>query len=102
MGDNKRRRIAGDIVQFRYPVYATQYYKARHAVDDNNNNRQGRLSFEETYMPQRWEMRQFGFILSLLLTNCHLTYNFFVYENKLDKPEFMQQLMRNILYGKTD
>ena len=71
-GENKRRRISGDIVQFSLPVYATQYYKARNAVDDNNDNLQGRLSFEETHMPQRWEMMHFGFILSLILTNCHL------------------------------
>ena len=98
-GKNKRRRIAGAIVEFKYPVYALQYYRARHAVDDNNNNRQGRLSFEETYLPQGWEKRQFGFILSLILTNSFLACNFFLSHGKLSKSSFMQELMRETLFG---
>ena len=66
---------------------------AHHAVDDNNNNRQGALSFEDVFLSKSQENRQFGFIVASTVTNAHLVYNFFVYAQQskpnLNKAEFI-------------
>ena len=46
--NEKRSRVDGDLVKFQYGE-VMNWYCYRHAVDDNNNNQQGCLSFEEKY-----------------------------------------------------
>jgi len=53
------------MVAFKYGNYAISYYQSRHAVDDKNNNSQGRLYFEDTYLLRNCEHRQFGFIVAI-------------------------------------
>ncbi len=51
-GKTKTRWVGGKLVQFKYGQMHNAYYYGRHAVDDNNNNRQGCLSFEEVFVPK--------------------------------------------------
>ena len=52
-----------NIVIFTYREVQTHDYFGRHAVNDNNNNQQGCLSFENVFVPKDWNKRQFGFII---------------------------------------
>ena len=87
-GKPKKRRVGGELVQFQYGEVMNWYYFGRHAVDDNNNNRQGCLSFEEVFQMKDWTMRQFGFIIGLCQTNAFLAYNYFK-NNKLSENEML-------------
>ncbi len=84
-------------MKFQYTEMHNHYYHGRHAVDDNNNNRQGCLSFEEAFGKKDWEMRQFGFIVALCQTNAYLAYNYFRDGDgdgteKLSKAQFVREL----------
>ena len=68
------------------------YYYGSHAVDDNNNNRQGCLSFEEVLQMKDWTMRQFDFIIALCKKVAFLVYKYSK-NNKLGE----QQMEGNIL-----
>ncbi len=86
-----------------YSEYMHWYYYGRHSVDDNNNNRQGRLSFEETFRPDRWDLRQAGFIFALCQVNGMLAYNFFN-RNRSNKSlhskgEFTQKLSQSLIFN---
>ncbi len=48
-----------------------------HAVDDNNNNHQGWLSFEESFTFDYWDLRQFGFIVTISHVHTMLANNYF-------------------------
>ena len=48
-GKPKKRRVGGELIQFQYAEMMNWYYFGRHAIDDNNNNCQGYLSFEEVF-----------------------------------------------------
>ena len=48
-GKAKKRRVGGELVQFQYGEVMNNYYFGSHAVDDNNNDPQGCLSFEEFF-----------------------------------------------------
>ena len=76
-GKTRKRRVGQELQQIRYGEYQDWYYFGRHAVDDNNNNRWGILSFEETYCSDLWDLHQFGFIIALHQTNSLLAYNYF-------------------------
>ena len=65
-------------VSFQYPDVVKKYYKARHAVDDNNNIRQGSFSLEAILGSKRWDMRQFHALLAMSEVNAMLGYNHFV------------------------
>ncbi len=41
--DKRKRRVGGELIEIDYSEYIYWYYYGRHSVDDNNNNRQGRL-----------------------------------------------------------
>ena len=56
-GKNKMRRVGGELVRFKYGEIQNYYYYGRHAVNDNNKNKQGCLSFEEVVLFKDWEMR---------------------------------------------
>ena len=85
-GRNKKRRVGGELVEFQYGEVMNWYYYGRHAVDDNNNNCQGCLSFEEVFQMKSWAMRQFGFTMALCQTNAFLAYNYFK-NPKLDEQQ---------------
>ena len=101
-GRKRKRRVGGQLVDILYGAYNHYYYYGRHAVDDNNNNRQGTLPFEETYAAKRWDLRQFGFIIALAMTNAHLAFNYFVKHKQGQdtwcKAEFMRQLARDLVH----
>ncbi len=99
----RKRRVGGQLVEINYSEYMNWYYFGRHSVDDNNNNRQGRLSFEETFTPARWDLCQFGFMIGLVQVNAMLAYNFFN-RHALNlaastKAEFTQSLAKDLLYN---
>ena len=48
-GKSLKRRVGTSLVEITYGEYMHWYYFGRHAVDDNNNIRQGCLPFEESY-----------------------------------------------------
>ena len=99
-GDPKKRRVGGELVQFKYGAMHNHYYFGRHAVDDNNNNRQGCLSLEDVFVPKEWEMRQFGFIVALVQTNAFLLYNFSRSQNGLQevpKAQFVRELCKEMI-----
>lgn len=69
-------------------------------MDDNNNNRQGCLSFEDVFVPKQWELRQFGFIVALCQTKAFLAYNYFTRSSsnsELTKAEFVRALAKELV-----
>ena len=83
-GRNQKRRVGGELVEFQYGDVMNWYYDGMHAVDDNNNNCQGCLSFEEGFQMKSWAMRQFGFIMTLCQTNAFLAYTYFKNKNAMN------------------
>jgi len=63
---------------FNYPDQVAKYYQARHAVDDNNNIRQGHLSFEAIMATRHWHYRQFHALIAMSEANAMLGFNHFV------------------------
>ena len=49
-GEQKYCRVGSNVVHFQNSEVQSNYYFGRHAVDDNNNNRQGNLSFEDVFV----------------------------------------------------
>ena len=102
-GRKRKRRVGGEMIELSYGEYQHWYYYGRHAVDDNNNNRQGHLPFEEAYCAKRWDLRQFGFVMALAQTNAMLAYNYFVRHKKglnpLPKSQFQRELAKDLVYN---
>ena len=78
------------------------YYLGRHGIDDNNRERQGSLSFEESFLPNDWNLRQFGFIVDAALANAHMACEYFVkgsVENRLTEPKavFVHSVMKGLM-----
>ena len=99
-GTKKKRRVGGELVEFQYGAMHNEYYFGRHAVDDNNNNRQGCLSFEDIFVPKTWELRQFGFIVALVQTNAFLFHNVSRVKaglEELSKGEFVRELCKEMI-----
>ena len=63
-------------MQLKYGVIHNHYHYSGHAVEDDNNNRQGCLSFGDVFVPNEWKLRQFGFIVALAQTNAYLLFNY--------------------------
>lgn len=88
--DPEERRVydrEGNYFSFRRNEPITDYYRARHAVDDHNHLRQGqRVSLERAWGSKFWENRQLAFVISATLTNAQLAYNHFV-AAKHGKPQ---------------
>ena len=104
-GRPKVRRVGGELVTFEYGEVQNHYYQGRHAVDDNNNNRQGCLSFEEVFQLKDWAMRQFGFVIALCQTNAFLAFNCFnVNKHSQDQPlgkaQFTRMLAKELIENK--
>jgi hypothetical protein len=74
----KRRRhpITGAPLQFAYPEVVSQYYRGRHAVDDNNNLRQGSCSLEARFEVRSWVLRQFIALIAISEVNALCYYNY--------------------------
>ena len=102
-GHKRKRRVGNSLIEISYGEYMHWYYYGRHAVDDNNNNRQGSLPFEETYATKRWDLRQLGFIIALTLTNAQLAYNHFnrlaKKETLVTKAEFLRSIGRTLIHN---
>lgn len=76
-GPVKRRRLEDNsVVEFHYPDVVTNYYQCRHAVDDNNNLRQGNVSLEEGLQFNDWASRQFVALSAVSEANALLFYNY--------------------------
>ena len=84
-GNTKKRRIGLELVEFNHGEAQTNYYCGRHAVDDNNNNRQGCLSFEDSFIPTDWNKSQFGCVMQTCQTNSHLE-NAHFSNSEVEKP----------------
>ena len=92
--------MGNDLVDIKYGEYLHWYYYDRHAVDNNNNNRQGSLPLEEAYCSKRWDLRQFGFIIELCQVNAMVAYNYFVRKHDGDfvnKETFLRMLGRDLI-----
>ena len=101
-GTPRKRCVSGSLVEVTYGEYMHWYYYGRHAVDDNNNNRQGHLPFEEAYCARRWDLRQFGFIIALAQVNSMLAFNYFVRRETKDfvrKAAFLRMLARDLIFN---
>ncbi len=73
------RTADGQTFSFKRNEPISDYYRARHAVDDHNHYRQGqRVSFEKAWGSKFWENRQFSFVVAATLVNAMLAYNHFV------------------------
>eukprot|EP00051_Salpingoeca_urceolata_P019793 m.292176 g.292176 ORF g.292176 m.292176 type:complete len:383 (+) comp19483_c0_seq3:1492-2640(+) len=81
-GKPRKRRVAGDLVDVQLFKNQWWYYYGRHAVDDNNNVRQGSLGIEEAWAPRNWQTRQLAFVISVCEANAFSAYNYFECEMK--------------------
>ena len=88
-------------MEFKYGEYQQWYYYVRHAVGDNNNNRQGCLSYEERFCPRDWSTRQFGFLFTVSLTNALHAYNHLVlmknHKKKISKSDFLCKIAEEMI-----
>lgn len=77
-GEMKGRRdpATNQRVEFEYPEVISQYYSARHAVDDNNNIRQGSRSLEAGFQVNHWPLRQFIALMAISEVNAMSFYNY--------------------------
>ena len=70
--DAKKRRVGLKLLQFEHGEVQKNHYYSKHAVDDNNNNKQGCLSFKESFLRNDWNVKQFGHVMSTCQTNSNL------------------------------
>ena len=99
-------------VEFRYTEPFANHFDYRHAVDDSNNLRHTKPSFEETWRTHRWVIRALGFVIALCEVNTFCAMRYFVWSKKKDNspnPTFLQfrrelsmQLLHNTLDKDTD
>ncbi len=79
MGVRQRRHKPGTttILTFQHPQLISEYYATRHAVDDNNNLRQGSLRLEDGLAVRSWHIRQFFALMAISEVNalCFYTHN---------------------------
>lgn len=89
--ETKRRRDpeTKTVIEFHYPEMIATYYKARHAVDDNNNMRQGSMGLEEGFPVHTWNLRQFIAMTAVSEVN---SLNFYNHRRKMDDPEQFKPL----------
>lgn len=90
-GEAKKRRnpSTGAIVSFQYPNVIANYYMARHAVDDNNNLRQGSISLEATVGTTNWALRQFFALMAMSEVNALLLYNVMQEKKRKDRVSLL-------------
>lgn len=85
----KRRRnpATGALVEFSYPDIVDTYYRARHAVDDNNHIRQGSMSLEREFEVRDWPKRQFLALTAISEANAYAFMNYDVQERRKYEPQ---------------
>ncbi len=79
--DKRRQRVKGSLGNVNYSEYMYWYHFECHAVNGNNYNFQGHQSFEETFTPYCWELRQFGLMIVVCQVNSILAHNTLVCYN---------------------
>jgi hypothetical protein len=103
VGTEKTRRDpdTNQLVKFRFPMVLDDYYFARHAVDDNNNWRQGTLNLEESISTQSWLFRQFTFFSGLTESNTYLAYNYFCRsgQEQMAKRDLRAKLSKELIFN---
>ena len=57
-------RVGSESAQFKHGEVKNHYYYGMHALYDDKNNRQGYLSFEEEFISNDWNLKQFGCVTS--------------------------------------
>ncbi len=72
-----KRRVGRNLVEIDYLEYMHYYYFGCHAVNNNNNNCQGRPTLKKTFTPDQWELRHLGWIIALTQINSMPAYNLF-------------------------
>ena len=80
----------------------SDYYAARHAVDDNRRSRQGAAGgLEQAWGARDWEMRHLAFLVALCEANALRAYNHFVVAKRAaGRPgETLCDFRRNIVKG---
>lgn len=74
------------------------YYRAKHAVDDNNHLRQGHINaLEASWASKRWIVRQFAFIVALAQTNALVYHNYRSPDAKMTAHQFGETLASELL-----
>lgn len=71
-------------MSFRYTDAVHDYFFARGAVDRNNKQRQGGLSFEQGWQTTKWHIRMFAFLVGVSETNAKFAASYFRDANKED------------------
>ncbi len=60
------------------------------------------LSFGDTFTPDRWDLRQLGFVIAIIKVNSMLGYNYFwcttTYHPMLDKATFTREIASALIY----
>jgi hypothetical protein len=88
-------------LRFRHCQIDHNYYKARSAVDINNNRRQHDTPLEDVWKTQSWAHRVFTHLLATSEANANLAYNHFVLKPKNSQPlsqkEFRRLLARELI-----
>jgi hypothetical protein len=85
-----RKSVLGayETVKFKRTEVASAFYESRHAVDDNNNLRQGRASIESTWLTHQWFHRTLAFIIGVCETNAYSCYRFFNLDESKNMSHF--------------
>ena len=98
----RKNTIGGyEAVRFKRPEVASVFYESRHAIDDNNNVRQGRSSIEGSWGTHQWYLRTFAFIMGICEANAFSIYRYFNRDddNKLSHFDFRVAICDAILNG---
>lgn len=101
----KRRYIASTKthVEFKYPKVVEDYYATRHAVDDNNNIRQGSASLEANFLLKSWEKRQFLALTAISEANALAFFNYQRGQTQENEPfslaNFRRKLAKALIYN---
>ena len=53
--DAKKRRVGSELVELKHGEAQTNHHCGRHSVNDNNINRQGCWSLEDSFLPNYWK-----------------------------------------------
>jgi len=78
----------------------TDYYEARHAVDDNNRNRQGTAGgLERAWGGKKWELRHLAFLVALSESNGLRIYNHFVARHREESPLTLLDFRLQVIEG---
>lgn len=73
---NDIQEVEGENPPIREPRLLEEMRRYSHAIDDNNNMRQGIQKIEENWKTQRFEVRIFSTIFGMILANAFLCYGY--------------------------